>query len=202
MGCQGFVGTVRWTERLAKKAWCGLSTLFSGFCLLSHSPAPSLSHPLAVSPRWFSLLLLALAVPGSVIFRFFPCSLALPWARSFCVTFLVLVSCCVCLHPSPSPAFCQLRGCRLSFLPGKPAMRGFASASVCWAGSCPPPPPTAGWAAPGWHHGVISSTACLGQDRACTGWSSSQLLSQPRCFVPGARPRQASPRAHSRSQRN
>lgn len=197
-GSQGGVLSLSTCQQGRRELWVpGLhgDARKEGLVLLVHS---FLSVLYPESPAWpFSF-----PSPGCIfVSAAFPFSLwpwqfllvSSPWflALSFSVSFLVLwVFCGLTLsvyfsgfglllyltQPLPIPNYLSAQGLPAEIPPWETRSQSFTSASPA-PGRAPAPP--AGWAAAGWHWGGTSSKACPGQERACTGWSSSQLQLRP-----------------------
>lgn len=141
-GCRGFMGSVTGTQMLGKKAWCRLSTLFSRFCLLSHSP-PYLCFP--ISCLHLSALVFPFPFgPGSSRLCHFP-FLSLFSGSSVGSLFLCHFSgfgLLLCLTPRlPIPDFLSAWGLLAELPPWEACSpRLKQSLWVSWAGSCPASP--------------------------------------------------------------
>ena len=164
----------------------------------SHSPAPSLSHPLAVS---LSLLVFPVPFgPGSSclchfqVLALFSGSSVVSLLPSHFSGFGLLL----CLtHPLPIPSYLSAQGLPAE-LPPREACGQRLRFPLGLPGRLLPLGQAGLLLASGWHLLQGMSWA----ERACTSWCSSQLPSQTLCLIPAAwprpRPRPASPRAHSR----
>lgn len=175
----GSMRSVRGKGRLTKKALSVLHWESHAWFLLS---PPSLGVPL-LSP----LCIYVSAAPGFPL-SFWHCQSLLVSISQFLVLLVSFLGLCVCCIPpsfhviflvwvsavwltsllSPSQNIPKLRGCQLSFFPGKPTKIPASRSVPLWASTC--------WLAELLLAGIGSDTsfkACLGQEKACPGWSSS-----------------------------